>query len=313
MELSEELRKVVRSVLMEKKQSDQNESSGWLPWSARILKIPFRSSEKTGSGPGEDRLAAEWGGQTMGQSTSYDVVVNGQKWEVKAPVNNEVRIEKEGVKAIQPALKALNKTILHIKKLFGMTADPDFNSQLIRIFSEQQLENFQEFITTDGPEFARGEISVSRAQRLHQVLLSITESMKNYHSYQKKNSKTMGSRYVSLGVAATEQKRHDVDINTIVRVAKLLKMSPSQIMSELNVSLEDVVSAMLVGKAFKDPDAFMEQNWINAVRPSEIFGEVEGVVLVSETGYRVIRRSNLDDVLYFKRVSKGQPFLAVKK
>jgi hypothetical protein len=81
MELSEELRKVVRSVLMEKKQSDQNESSGWLPWSARTLKIPFRSSEKTGSGPGEDRLAAEWGGQTMGQSTSYDVVVNGQKWE----------------------------------------------------------------------------------------------------------------------------------------------------------------------------------------------------------------------------------------
>ena len=54
----------------------------WNPWTKKSSGVLFKSSTK-GTGDGEEKLAKEFGTHPLGQNSLHDLVVGGEKWEVK--------------------------------------------------------------------------------------------------------------------------------------------------------------------------------------------------------------------------------------
>jgi hypothetical protein len=54
----------------------------WNPWTIKSIDTPFESTEKA-IGDGEHKLGAEFDIVPFGQNFSYDLEVNGERWEVK--------------------------------------------------------------------------------------------------------------------------------------------------------------------------------------------------------------------------------------
>ena len=54
----------------------------WNNWTLKSNGIPFTSDTKS-IGDGEQKLAAEFGVTPLGQNVAYDIMVNGEKWEIK--------------------------------------------------------------------------------------------------------------------------------------------------------------------------------------------------------------------------------------
>ena len=54
----------------------------WNPWTKKSSGVLFKSNTK-GTGDGEEKLAKEFDTQPLGQNSLHDLVVDGEKWEVK--------------------------------------------------------------------------------------------------------------------------------------------------------------------------------------------------------------------------------------
>ncbi len=54
----------------------------WNPWTKKSSGVFFKSNTK-GTGDGEEKLAKEFDTQPLGQNSLHDLVVDGEKWEVK--------------------------------------------------------------------------------------------------------------------------------------------------------------------------------------------------------------------------------------
>ncbi len=54
----------------------------WNAWTKKSNKVKFKSSEKA-VGDGEHKLGAEYDMKPLGQNYAYDLIVLGEKWEIK--------------------------------------------------------------------------------------------------------------------------------------------------------------------------------------------------------------------------------------
>ena len=88
----------------------------WNAWTEKSKDVPFETSQKQ-YGDGEEKLAAEYNTEPMGQNMSYDIHMPfGEKWEVKKPDSDNsfrlgVEVSIHYTSIVQNVLKICNSMI----------------------------------------------------------------------------------------------------------------------------------------------------------------------------------------------------------
>lgn len=279
-----------------------------LPWPASVKKIAYddASERKSGIGPGERRLAKLLGGEVMGGGESYDVVDReGNKWEVKEPtggLKGEIRPGTEGLAAVQVAFSKIKHVIEQIDGVFGSKKRVKTAAAAEKVMDSATVKKIQEFVTSEAPMLMKGEVSKGRMAKLLEILHLISAVLGD----KEPSNDEAKPKHVEMGDEETKVEK-DVDLNTYVKLGKVMNLDAK----DLNVTPGDMLRSSFSGRAFRDPDAFMEKSWNKAALASDVFGHTSGVILVSDVSFRIVPRVELDKVLVFSRITKGFPHFKV--
>lgn len=296
------LKEFVRVVLLEKAAGPI--SGGWQPWPANVKNVPYEPKQK-GVGPGEERLAKILDGTVQGGGESYDIVdAKGRKWEVKEPsggLRGEIRPGTEGLAAVQDAFSRIKNVVKRVENVFGTKAMSRTAGAAGAMMGPEVIGKITSFVTQEAPMLMKGEVSKGRMEALAEVLHLINAALRTEEG-DDQPATASGTKHVEMG--DTEHKvEQDVDLNTYVKLGHVLKLGPK----DLGVTPGDVLRSTFNGLAFRNPDKFMETVWKQAAMASVVFGHTSGVILVAVTGYRIVPKADLDNVLVFNRITKGFP------
>lgn len=271
---------------------------GWQPWPKTVVNIPYEPKQK-GVGPGEDRLAKLLGGRVMGGGESYDIIDSqGNKWEVKEPsggLKGEIRPGTEGLAAVQVAFGRIKNVVSRIESVFGTKTRSRTASAAEQVMGPDVVKKISDFVVDEAPMLMKGEVSRGRMAALGEVLHLINAALGDHDEHDV-------TKHVEMGDEETTVEK-DVDLITYVKLGKVMDLDAK----DLNVSAGDMLRSTFNGLAFRNPDRFIEVNWERAALASVVFGHTSGVILVSQSGYRMIPKSDIDNVLIFNRITKGFP------
>ena len=328
----EELRQLVRAVLSERTPSNDRAARteiSWTPWSKKAASLPFKSKKK-GIGNGEDRLAVEFGGAVQGQNVSYDIVdAEGRRWEVKEPgATKELRIEQEGTLKVLGVLQTIRTITNRLVKLFdpkqtgnAYYVEPFFidkEQSSSKVSGRANLDYIRSFLAENAVNMLRGEITYNRLMAFKDVLNRVSLVLDREEYYKRGNFKAEYAFYDKSSNEYVGNMKITPIAATRMAANLQLKVVLQSGQKEMDLDDRDWVHNMFFkglpktsSLAFTDPERFIQKIWHNAIRPSELFGDVDGVVLVSDAGYRVLPRNILDKELFFKRISRSKPMLGV--
>ena len=287
-----------------------------IPWPKAVAKIPYHKEE--GVGPGERRLAKILGGEVQGGSATFDLMTPMGKFEVKEPTggfHGGVRVESEGIAALEGNLTKIKNVVKRIENVFGASAKPEMMAAAKEMYPPETLQKIVNFATkpeTKGQTaiqwIMRGEIGAKRLRALGDVLLLINSGLLNESIIRTARSvqKALAEeKYVELGDTDHDVAvKKPVDTTTYVKVGKALDMSPD----EMKVTPSDMLRSALNTSAFLEPDSFINNIVSAPVKASQVFGHTDGLILVQQSGYMIIPRAELDQKMQFLRISKGKPY-----
>lgn len=282
-----------------------------IPWPKSIAKIPYHKEE--GVGPGERRLAKILGGEVQGGSATFDLMTPMGKFEVKEPTggfHGGVRVESEGIAALEGNLTKIKNVVKKIDAVFGSGAKPEMMAAAREMYPAETLQKIVDFATkpeTKGQTaiqwIMRGEIGANRLKALGATLLLINSGLLAENII--RLAKLVEDKYVELGDTEHDVAvKKDVDTTTYVKVGKALDMSPG----EMKVTPADMLRSALNHPAFLAPDDFVNNIVAAPVKASQVFGHTDGLILVQQSGYMIIPKSELDQKMQFLRISKGKPY-----
>lgn len=285
-------------------------------WPAEVKRVPYEKGE--GVGPGERRLAKLLGGEIQGGSATFDLATPEGNFEVKEPTggwHGDIRVESEGIAALEANLTKIKNVAKKIDAIFGSNAHPELVAAAKEMYPADVYQKIVDFATrpeTKGQTavqwILRGEIGAKRLQSLADTLLLINSGLLNEDALrlaQRLQRLMMEEKYVELGdTEADVTVKKPVDTSTYVKVGKALDLTPE----EMKVSPADMLRAALNHPAFTNPDEFINNVINSPVKASQVFGHVDGLILVQPTGYMAIPKSELDRKMIFSRISKGKPY-----
>ncbi len=287
---------------MAKKPAAKPMPGGWTSWPAEVKRTPYIPKQK-GVGPGEERLAKLLGGKVMGGGESYDITdAEGNKWEVKEPsggLKGEIRPGTEGLAAVQVAFGKIKNVVSRIESVFGNKTRSHTATAAEAVVGPDVITKIKAFVDNEAPMLMKGEVSRGRMAALGEVLHLINAALGDQNAPDTVNAVT---KHVEMGDEETKIEK-DVDLSTYVKLGKVMKLD----VKDLNVTPGDMLRSTFNGLAFRNPDKFMEMSWEKAALASIVFGHTNGVILVSDTGYRIVPNPELDKVLVFNRITKGFP------
>lgn len=285
-------------------------------WPAEAKRVSYEKGE--GVGPGERRLAKLLGGEVQGGSATFDLATPEGNFEVKEPTGGwygGVRVESEGIAALEANLTKIKNVAKKIESTFGSSAKPEMMAAAREMYPADVLQKIVDFATkpeTKGQTaiqwILRGEIGAKRLKALGDVLLMIhsglmTEGM--LRLARRMQQVLAEEKYVELGdTEADVSVKKPVDTSTYVKVGKALDLAPE----EMKVTPADMLRSALNHSAFNSPDEFINSVLSSPVRASQVFGHTDGLILVQPQGYLAIPRSELDRRMQFLRISKGKPY-----
>lgn len=272
-------------------------SPGWHAWPPEVKQIPFNTLH-LGIGPGEQRLAALMRGEVQGGSVSFDIMTaDGRRWEVKNPRNWLIRVAVAGRIAIS---SAQSERAYAIRKLIQGLQSVQKYIPLESIFKKDELDKIFFFIEHDVPMIRKGEITAARMNRFHEVLKVIHRKIRDEDPADKKTV-ALKDKDVSI--------KKNVSAGTFVKVGAVIDVD----LKNLKVSDKELMAGFFAAAPFQDPDKFMDRTWNRMLTGTDVFGHVDGVILVREDGYRVILPKDFDKAFLFYSISQGMPKMMVAR
>jgi len=274
----------------------QLNSGVWTPWSP-TNEIPFDPSSedrKEKIGPGERKLAAELGtDQVMGGGYSYDIAVNGYRYEVKAVSSDSktIRAAKEGMKLYAKPRKKIEEVLAQISL---------FNEKYKQMFGETPFtRQISEFISSELPGFESSDATGDRLSYLIATIHSIKDKIEslggNLSPSELKKFKIIDSEGEVEYVTPTK---------TYLTILDMLGTDVRDMDKKQKVNF---LSSILKSKAFIDPDAFNSEI-ISDMDPTSSFSEVvDGLFIVSKKGYFYMDINDIRKYLRFLAVYQGRP------
>lgn len=289
-------------------------------WPAEVKHIPYEKGE--GVGPGERRLAKLLGGEVQGGSATFDLKTPEGNFEVKEPTGGwygGVRVESEGIAALEANLSKIKTVAKKIDSVFGVGAKPEMVAAAREMYPADVLQKIVDFATKPEAKgqtaiqwILRGEIGAKRLKALGDALLMIhsglmTEGM--LRLARRMQQVLTEEKYIELGdTEADVSIKKPVDTSTYVKVGKALDLAPE----EMKVTPADMLRSALNYPAFNNPVEFINSVLSSPVRASQVFGHTDGLILVQPQGYFAIPRSELDQRMQFLRISKGKPYFRLR-
>ena len=271
---------------------------GLQAWPSDSLTIPETSEADLVNkiGPFEQRLATVLGGQVVGGgSKSYDLEVNGSKYEVKKPNKAAViRLGTEGAAVFAKARGNFEEVCRLLTELFtnDQSRAVSVRELLLDILGQETYDDIVRFVTSDIPSIMKGNFSDGRMKKFYDVIQALSAAQGS-----------AGDDEFMLMMGNNEHSiERDIDITTYLKIGHMLDVPDD----ELNVTQSDMLNTALDAPVFRDPKAFMRDNWTNGAPASEAFKHVDYVAFVAESGYRVVPVSDIDSVLRFNDVAAGR-------
>jgi len=247
----------------------------WTAWTDKSTAIPFKSS-RTGTGDGEDKVAAEMGTCALGQNSPHDMefLYNEKhtKFDVKKlDKQNDFNTGKEGRDALRPLKHNLATLLMSIAAL----SENSF-------FTHDEQELLGELRSVSPDEIASGTL---------QKLSAICEML---HPKEKALRATLPT--VSFTVlSSTNEMPLDLYYYTCQKLAIPFP--------EEYRSFEDTILILqhMDHKYIHQPNTMMEE--LNGLA-QQLFTEVKLIVVDSEKGYRIVTDTNQ---IKFYRITRGHP------
>ena len=278
-------------------------------WGKVATKIKYGSvSEKseeatTGTGPGEDRLAAILGGQVQGGSVSYDVVLkDGSKWEVKAldKQSDLIRPGTEGLAAFDKPRKKLERLMAQLRNFSVVVRRFKLNDPTVGGEDADVLNYILNFVDGEaGDMIAKGEISAGRFREFRTMMKELFE-LKRKWGFNPDEKVKPDTR---VGLAGKEI---EVDKGTYIDVAKTVEKSRPDVNVLKNFSEKELAIAAINSAAFDNYSEFLD-DWFDSVKASKVFSHVDGVFIVNQLGFSKVPRSMFKQAFPFAKVSQGKP------
>lgn len=273
---------------------------GLKPWPEESRQIPEMSEADLAAkvGPFERRLATVLGGDVVGGgSKSYDIVAAGARYEVKKPdESNRIRAGGEGMLGFANARAHIEEACRTIDAVFGSGDQRVTREAAVDLIDPAGIAKIEAFVR-EIPAILKGNMGAARMREFYDVLSLISGAIRREADGQRDT----GTKQILMGDDEHVIDR-EIDVKTYVRIGQVLDLPPD----ELHVTPRDVLAMTFTSQAFRDPDAFMEANWKNAVSASQVFKDIDYVALVTDAGYRLIPIEEIDSVLSFLRLSNGR-------
>jgi hypothetical protein len=307
----------VQDILTEVRYAEGLDTSGaFVPWPVDSTWEKF-SSSRQGIGAGEERIATLVGAQGPEGSNSAGIDVidpeTGEKWEVKEPgERNEIRSAATGTLASHE-LKSEVESVVNVLKRIEALADegkldtlPSASEEVPRKKGQRQkppistgwapiIKSIRAFNAEFAPGVKGGNIPakmIMSERGLKNILMSLREYISTLQSSGEKTINMNGRDVV-------------VPPSIYAKVAELLGLE------DAGVNSVDILTSLCESVAFTSPIAWLRDVWYDGCKPSEVFKDVDGVILVNKRGYRVITRDKLDDVFTFTRLTASRPCFSV--
>lgn len=256
--------------------------------------------DKTGTGPGEAHLADIFGAEVQGGGTSFDLVTkDGRKWEVKGLDSPSalIRPGTEGLRAYAKTKRHLDNVMRQMKAFVSATKKVALDKQLDDQ-EQNALSVVVDFIDHDYEEIVgKGEITGPRRKALRAALKAIKVLREQW---QQQGVDTDFDTTVGLGGQEIA-----VDKPTYVDVAKKVKKATDVDVLQ-GVQGKELALASLKDTAFEDPSKFLNE-WYESVDVNIVFEQVDGVFIVTPTGFYLVPKAFFKRAFKFDKVSQGKP------
>ncbi|MXV37117.1 hypothetical protein GO491_00280 [Flavobacteriaceae bacterium Ap0902] len=271
---------------------NQYKNNIWNPWTKKSKNIKFKSSILA-VGDGEEKLGAEFNTVPLGQNVSYDLLVFGEKWEVKKlDSDNSFRLGVEVASNYRLIIDSVIRILENVLQLENI---------LINSKKSNQIKNYINLIKSNTGRSStllisglrRNEVSASNLSKANDLIENLKKLLiaENF-------SVKMFSSYDGL--------EGNYDILNAFRKLEFEDISIENKLSKLECDIEFYTRLQLTSKIFDDiiifKDISLKEKLNELVR--SIFTDIKLVLVHKDKGFKPITDM---DLFYCNRITSGNP------
>lgn len=267
----------------------------WNTWTVKSLMVPFKSSENS-VGDGEQKLGAEFNVEPLGQNFTFDLEVNGERWEVKKlDSDNSFRL---GVGIASHYTPIISNVISMFEKLINIKndlLDCESGAHLKSIIYEIESNNGRSKTRLlDG--LRKNEVSESNLDKANDIIEDL-----------KKQIVTRGT--ISLYSSIDGIKKN----YSILDGFKKIIIDEKQIEERIRILGDsNKYNNLLLTNLIYDNISFFNHYTFREILNKiirEVFQNVKLVLVHEDKGFKII--SNMDSI-YCNRITSGSPRCKLK-
>jgi len=286
----------------------------WDEISQDINDVSFNALGK-GEGNGERLLASILGGRIMGGSESYDIEVGSQKYEVKQmgwKKNDkdeltkliEIRPGTKGAEVFSELQEQLFGVIQTFKEYSSIYTELDVATKTKikgsnTVIFQGIKKNIDRFLE-NANKYLKGEISAKELATLAVTFNQIRDLRSSIRGVREQDLKRITN--ISFGNKSIDVNEEEF-IDIVSYAKRLLKTSADDLLSDKD---DELVLYSVLSDPIFDEASFADYV-ANIMRPQKVFSEVDGVFVVSPTGFQYESKDTAYDMFKFVRISQGVP------
>jgi hypothetical protein len=267
------------------------------------------------SGPGEYSVIKEFGNsQVMGPNFNFDITqeINGEitKWEVKEVKGGRIRTSISGIMASASPRFKLNNALDKIKQTSNnMSGD----LEVLAILSKKGYQNYIN-VSNFAKEklekiFAAAEMTQEDIETLY-FIFKQAKNLKDDLITQAENATSKTSpneKFSSKNTVIIGGKPVEVSLLQFQKILKALgKENDFEVGEGKNTTARNALkyAEMLDEPAINSPGDFFD-SMKQELTPEKSFGDVDGVILVTNSQYCVVENEEIQNILEFEGTTQG--------
>lgn len=264
----------------------------WNNWTLKSNGIPFTSDTKS-IGDGEQKLAAEFGVTPLGQNVAYDIMVNGEKWEIKKlDQDSSFRLGVEVSNKYTPIISSLINIFEKLMSAEHLMLQSPLKVEIVSLINEiNTLSGNSRTLLLDG--LRKNEVSESNLNKANIIIENIKIKIINNDVKERRlYSSVDGKIYLYTNYVAFKK--------------LMLENIPADVMVKFFGSEEIYNKLFLTNTLSEELMHFQMQTVKEKLNKvvRDLFSEVKLVVVSEKKGYMPI--TNLNNIVC-NRLTSGGP------
>jgi hypothetical protein len=263
----------------------------WNAWTAKSIEMSFKSTEKA-VGDGEHKLAVEFDKKPLGQNSSYDLDILGEKWEIKkVDGDNSFRLGVEVATQYTPVISSVIRILENV-----LSVKYDLLNSVSGRMIQSCIENIESMSPSCGTLLLDGlrknEVAASNLQKAKDIIEDLKAILIKDETKIKLYSSVDGKIYdYDILIAFKKVSLEDISIKE-----KIKRLGNEEIYNR----------SLITSKVSEDLQIFenitLQEKLNKIIR--DVFKHVKLVLVHEELGYKPI--GDLKNI-YCNRITSGLP------